>query len=100
MIEPFACKNGIITQLCHKETFLHVFIGQFFLIEICIQHISIMSLDEEEQRTLDLCAEKLRDLLEAELNSEVGEEPTANPQLYLENLLRRFSPWEKPEICK
>jgi hypothetical protein len=57
-----------------------------------------MSLDEEEQRTLDLCAEKLRDLLEAELNREVGEEPTANPQLYLENLLRRFSPWEKPEI--
>jgi hypothetical protein len=31
MIEPFACKNGIITQLRHEVTVLNVFIGQFFL---------------------------------------------------------------------
>lgn len=63
-----------------------------------------MSLDEEETKTLDLCAEKLKGLLAKELavseDDEIDIDPEDDPQTYLGHLLRRFSPWEDPQVCK
>ncbi len=63
-----------------------------------------MELSAEDKEMLDLTAEKLRDLLPAELTRAEGaviDNPDDDPISFLGYLLQEcFSPWEKPAIRK